>query len=80
VIFNYTSAFVRPFESNMGFFVSIMPVIVEPDDWFVTVIDYSKRFYCILRGWAGPSLLAMILYEKFAAHQPLNRKRRLFPT
>ena len=23
--------------------------------------------------WAGPSLLAMILYEKFGAHQPLNR-------
>jgi transposase len=30
-------------------------------------------FHAIPRGWAGPSLLAMILYEKFGAHQPLNR-------
>ena len=30
-------------------------------------------FHVIARGWAGPSLLAMILYEKFGAHQPLNR-------
>lgn len=26
------------------------------------------------RGFAGPSLLAMILFEKFAQHQPLNRQ------
>jgi transposase len=26
------------------------------------------------RGWAGPSLLAMILFEKFGQHQPLNRQ------
>jgi hypothetical protein len=26
------------------------------------------------RALAGPSLLAMILYAKFALHQPLNRK------
>ena len=25
------------------------------------------------RGWAGPSLLAMIVFEKFGQHQPLNR-------
>ncbi len=30
-------------------------------------------FHVIPRGWAWPSLLAMILYEKFGAHQPLNR-------
>jgi transposase len=30
-------------------------------------------FHAIPCGWAGPSLLAMILYEKFGAHQPLNR-------
>jgi len=30
-------------------------------------------FHAIPRGWAGPSLLAMIAYEKFGAHQPLNR-------
>ena len=28
----------------------------------------------IPRGWAGPSLLAMILFEKFGQHQPLNRQ------
>ena len=26
------------------------------------------------RGWAGPSLLAMIIFEKFGQHQPLNRQ------
>jgi len=31
-------------------------------------------FHVIARGHAGPSLLAMILYEKFALHQPLNRQ------
>src|ERR1700704_6774713 len=30
--------------------------------------------HVIARGWAGPSLLAMILYEKFGQHQPLNRQ------
>ena len=28
----------------------------------------------IARGWAGPSLLAMIVFEKFGQHQPLNRQ------
>ncbi len=27
-----------------------------------------------LRGWAGPNLLATILFEKFGQHQPLNRQ------
>src|SRR3954464_2545571 len=31
-------------------------------------------FHVIPRGWAGPSLLAMLLYEKFGQHQPLNRQ------
>jgi transposase len=29
-------------------------------------------FHAIPRGWAGPSLLAMIMFEKFGQHQPLN--------
>src|SRR6266576_1997787 len=29
-------------------------------------------FHVIARGWAGPSLLAMILFEKYGQHQPLN--------
>ena len=31
-------------------------------------------FHVIPRGWAGPSLLAMLLFEKFGQHQPLNRQ------
>ncbi len=31
-------------------------------------------FHSIPRGWAGPSFLAMIMYEKFGQHQPLNRQ------
>src|SRR5436190_456643 len=31
-------------------------------------------FHAIARGWAGPSLLAMVLFEKFGQHQPLNRQ------
>lgn len=31
-------------------------------------------FHVITRGHLGPSLLAMVLYAKFALHQPLNRQ------
>ena len=31
-------------------------------------------FHVTARGWAGPSLLAMIVFEKFGQHQPLNRQ------
>jgi transposase len=31
-------------------------------------------FHVIARGWAGPRLLAMILFEKYGQHQPLNRQ------
>jgi transposase len=31
-------------------------------------------FHVIARGWAGSNLLAMILFEKFGQHQPLNRQ------
>jgi transposase len=31
-------------------------------------------FHCVPRAWAGPSLLAMIVFEKFGQHQPLNRQ------
>jgi transposase len=31
-------------------------------------------FHVLARGWAGPSLLAMILFEKYGQHQPLNRQ------
>ncbi len=31
-------------------------------------------FHAVARGWAGASLLAMIMFEKFGQHQPLNRQ------
>jgi transposase len=31
-------------------------------------------FHVTPRGWAGPNLLAMILFEKYGTHQPLNRQ------
>ena len=31
-------------------------------------------YHPIPRAWAGPSLLAMIAFEKFGCHQPLNRQ------
>jgi transposase len=31
-------------------------------------------FHVTPRGWAGPNLLAMLLFEKFGQHQPLNRQ------
>src|SRR5262249_60320670 len=31
-------------------------------------------FHVIARGFAGPSLLAMVLVDKYANHQPLNRQ------
>jgi transposase len=31
-------------------------------------------FPVVPRAWAGPSLLAMIVFEKFGQHQPLNRQ------
>jgi len=31
-------------------------------------------FFSVPRAWAGPSLLAMIVFEKFGQHQPLNRQ------
>ena len=35
-------------------------------------------FHAIPRGWAGPSLIAMIVFEKFGQHQPLNRQAERF--
>src|SRR5256884_6964614 len=31
-------------------------------------------FHAVARGWAGPSLLAIVMFEKFGQHQPLNRQ------
>jgi transposase len=61
---------------------------VVPRQWFVTehvrekfscrscetITQPPAPFHAISRGFAGPSLLAMILVEKYANHQPLNRQ------
>jgi transposase len=61
---------------------------VVPRQWFVTehvreklscrscekISQPPAPFHVIARGFAGPSLLAMILTEKYANHQPLNRQ------
>lgn len=39
-----------------------------------TIGQAPAPFHVIPRGWAGPSLLAMILFEKYGQHQPLNRQ------
>ena len=39
-----------------------------------TISQTPAPFQVIPRGWAGPSLLAMIVFEKFGQHQPLNRQ------
>src|SRR5215831_9566788 len=59
-----------------------------PRQWFVTehvrekfscrscetITQPPAPFHAIPRGFAGPSLLAMMLVEKYANHQPLNRQ------
>lgn len=39
-----------------------------------TISEPPAPFHVTPRGWAGPSLLAMLLFEKFGQHQPLNRQ------
>ena len=39
-----------------------------------TISQPPAPFYPTPRGFLGPSLLAMILFEKFGQHQPLNRQ------
>jgi transposase len=38
------------------------------------ITQAAAPFHVIAGGWAGPSLLAMIMFEKFGQHQPLNRQ------
>src|SRR3954468_20317205 len=43
-----------------------------------TITQPPAPFHTIPRGYAGPSLLAMVLFEKFGQHQPLNRQCERF--
>ena len=38
------------------------------------IMQPPAPFHPTPRGWAGPSFLAMLLFEKFGQHQPLNRQ------
>src|SRR5437868_4028696 len=65
---------------------------VVPRQWFVTehvrekfscrscekISQPPAPFHAIARGFAGPSLLAMMLVNKYANHQPLNRQSEQF--
>jgi len=35
-------------------------------------------FHAMPRGWAGPSLIAVLIFEKYGQHQPLNRQAERF--
>jgi transposase len=39
-----------------------------------TISEPPAPFHVTPRGWSGPNLLAMLLFEKFGQHQPLNRQ------
>ena len=43
-----------------------------------TITQPPAPFHVTPRGFAGPSLLAMILFDKFSQHQPLNRQSERF--
>lgn len=34
----------------------------------------TSTFHALPRGWAGPSLIALIAFDKYGQHQPLNRQ------
>ena len=39
-----------------------------------SISEPPAPFHVTPRGWAGPHLLSMLLFEKFGQHQPLNRQ------
>ncbi len=43
-----------------------------------TISQPPAPFHVVPRGWAGPSFLAMLLFEKYGQHQPLNRQADRF--
>ncbi|GLR79050.1 IS66 family transposase (plasmid) [Azospirillum oryzae] len=43
-----------------------------------TISQPPAPFHTTPRGWAGPTLLATLLFEKFGQHQPLNRQAERF--
>jgi transposase len=74
--------------SKLGEDITEMPEVI-PRQWKViqtvrekffcrscqTITQPPAPFHVTPRGMVGPSFLAMMLFEKFGAHQPLNRQR-----
>ncbi|MFM2043285.1 MAG: hypothetical protein RLY86_1861 [Pseudomonadota bacterium] len=42
------------------------------------ITEAPAPFHATPRGWAGPNLLATLVFEKFGQHQPLNRQCERF--
>ena len=38
------------------------------------ISEAQPPFHTTARGWVGPNLISMVLFEKFGQHQPLNRQ------
>ena len=43
-----------------------------------TISQPPAPFHVVPRGWAGPSFLAMLLFEKYGQHQPVHRQAERF--
>ena len=43
-----------------------------------TITQPPAPFHVVPRGWAGPSFLAMLVFDKYGQHQPLNRQADRF--
>jgi transposase len=43
-----------------------------------TITQPPAPFHVVPRGWAGPGFLAMLLFDKYGQHQPLNRQAERF--
>lgn len=43
-----------------------------------TITQPPAPFHTVPRGWAGPGFLAMLLFDKYGQHQPLNRQAERF--
>ena len=50
------------------------PMVCWPSAKVSQISQPPAPFHVTPRGFAGPNLLAMILFEKFGQHQPLNRQ------
>jgi len=62
---------------RISIFASASPALVA-SALCETITQPPAPFHVVPRGWAGPSFLAMLLFEKYGQHQPLNRQAERF--